>query len=195
MIDASKVTDFKRNKSQLEEFLLFSIAVSGKTANVTARNLERFLQWGRKEYRVKNPFDVVKNIELDQLGPIMKSYGFGCWKMKSKGFHEAANSGFDLNTCSVEQLETIHGIAQKTSRFFVMHSRENQQLACLDVHILNWMRNFTGYEIPKITPKGKKYIEIENQFLSIAEAMNISPADLDLKIWMAQRGGYEILAA
>lgn len=71
----------------------------------------------------------------------------------------------------------------KTSRFFVMHTRRNAtEYACLDTHILRWLGN-KGHEVPKTTPSGQKYLDLEKLFLDYANDMGMMPATLDLQIW------------
>jgi len=171
--------------------LLFCIAVAGKNADRTAENLDSLLRWGNMVW-AGTPFSVVKSIQQhDSLADIMKDFGFGCYRVKSKGFLQAADSALDLRTCSVDQLEQLHGVGMKTARFFVLHTRKNARVACLDTHVLKWLGYYTGYDVPQHTPSRKKYLELEQIFLKIADVMNISPADLDLKIWNKQRGSDE----
>ena len=40
MIDPNKITDYKRNDRDLQEFLFFCIAVAGKRAAPTARKVQ-----------------------------------------------------------------------------------------------------------------------------------------------------------
>ena len=87
-----------------------------------------------------------------------------------------------LRSVSVAQLESVSGIGSKTSRFFVLHSRPNQQVAVLDTHILKYMKE-QGYVVPKTTPTKSKYLAIEQQFIFLAQESNMSVADFDLQIW------------
>ncbi len=191
MIDPVHITDFKRTKEELEELLLFCIAVAGKNATRTAISLENLLGHGR-HYCDGTPFEIVRAIEeRDGLADLMKQMGMGCYNLKSKGFLEAATSGLDLKTCSVESLEGLYGVGMKTARFFLLHTRKNARVACLDTHILKWFDYYTGHVAPRHTPSRKKYLELEKAFLQIADAMKIAPADLDLKIWNKQRGSDE----
>jgi thermostable 8-oxoguanine DNA glycosylase len=82
----------------------------------------------------------------------------------------------------VELLQCVKGIGMKTARFFVMHTRAHQMYACLDTHILAWLGD-KGHDVPKSTPQGKKYLELEKIFLDYCIEMDMMPADLDLKIW------------
>lgn len=191
MIDPVRITDYNRTEEQLEELLLFCIAVAGKNATRTAVQLDSLLNWGKACWP-GTPFSVVKSIEArDSLAGIMKDFGFGCYNLKSKGFLMAAESGLNLSECSVDELENLYGVGMKTARFFVLHTRKNARVACLDTHVLKWLSYYTGYQVPTHTPSRKKYLELERVFLKIADVMNISPADLDLKIWNKQRGSDE----
>lgn len=191
MIDPTRITNFNRTIPELQELLLFCIAVAGKNATVTARNLDRLLDYGR-DYYDGSPFEIIKKLEkIHNLADLMKNFGFGCYGVKSKGFIEAANSNMDLISCTVEELESLHGIGMKTSRFFLLHTRANAGVACLDTHILQWLSKHSGYDVPKQTPTYKKYLELEAVFLKVADVLNIEPCDLDLKIWNMSRGSFE----
>lgn len=189
MIDPTDITHFNRTDAELEEFLLFCIAVAGKNARTTSRNLERLLESGKG----KTPFEKIRNIaSQNSFAETLKSFGFGCYNLKAKGLLTAAESDFDLNKCSVQELEKIPGVGHKTSRFFILHSRKNANVACLDTHILKWLSKHTGdSNVPKVSPGSKKiYLKWENIFLEIAKSMNIPPAKLDLDIWNELSGSF-----
>lgn len=188
MIDPVKVTNFQRSSSELEELLLFCIAVAGKNATRTSVMLEQLLEYGR-DYCQSTPFEIIKKLnEVENLPHLMKNFGFGCYTHKSKGFIEAAYSGLNLAECTAEQLEKIHGVGMKTSRYFLLHSRKNARVACLDTHVLKWLARHSGLKVPKQSPTKNKYRELEQVFLKVSEALQIDPADLDLKIWNMSRG-------
>lgn len=190
MIDPIHFTNYNLSKEQLQEYILFSIAVSGKNATTTAKILDKFLTYIKAETGGRDYFDCLINIKDIPLPSLLKSFGFGCQNMKAKGFIEIAKSGFNLKECSVSDLETITGIGRKTSRFFVMHTRKNANVACLDVHILRWMRK-RGFDVPEQTPSSKKrYLEIEKNFLDLCCDLGEDPTTLDLKIWNEERGSF-----
>ena len=87
-----------------------------------------------------------------------------------------------LKSVTIEELESVDGIGSKTSRFFTLHSRPNQQIAVLDTHILKYMAS-KGYKVPKSTPPKNKYGAIEEQFIQLAKDNNMSVADFDLQVW------------
>lgn len=112
----------------------------------------------------------------------MKSHGIGCYNAKAKTFLCLVRKDFNLKTCTLEDLESIPGIGPKTARCFLIHSRPNQQYAGLDTHVLKFLRD-KGHEVPKATPTGKKYVELEKIFLKYVAESGMSVADFDLLIW------------
>jgi hypothetical protein len=199
MIDPSNITKFNQTQKQLEEVLLFWLLVSGKTAKTTAKCLNSLLNlmkdWHKQFYEkrftyfqmIKNMHEFYKEISPDWLALLMKRTGIGCYGFKSIGFIELAYSELDLKTCSPEELEKITGIGPKTSRAFIIHSRPDQQYACLDVHILRFMRD-SGHDVPANTPTGRRYKQVEQLWLTLVNRSGMSPADYDLKIWREYSG-------
>ena len=183
MIDPKNITKYNQTTAELEEFILFWVCAAGKNAQSAAKGLDNFLSSNKG-----SPFEQVKycyrvyDSSLDVLGLLLKHCGIGCYNQKARTFLELANSGLDLHTCSAQELETITGIGMKTSRCFILHSRQNAQYAGLDVHILRYLGDL-GYDVPKQTPAKKKYLQLEEIFLGIAKENGLSPADLDLMIW------------
>lgn len=193
MIDPTKITNFNLNRQQLEEMAIFWVMVAGKKAKTTARLLEDLLTRLHDIYKCPfEPFQVIRTYDAEAPGwgleYILKSCGFGCQKSKAKSLRQLASSGLDLKTCTVDELESIHGIGMKTSRCFVMHTRKDARHAGLDTHVLKWLR-YLGYDAPKATPSKKQYLEFERIFVQIADLLGIPPAVLDLDIWNAYSAG------
>jgi thermostable 8-oxoguanine DNA glycosylase len=70
-----------------------------------------------------------------------------------------------------------------------MYSRPDQRYAALDTHILKWLRS-RGHDVPKSTPSSKKkYKEIEQLFLFIADDLGVDPSVLDSFIWQKYSRG------
>lgn len=184
MINPSKVTDFNRTSAELEEFLLFAIVVAGKSAFQQAAKLEAFLAL---EPAPVSPFTKIFLMDKDgKLEENLRSVKMGQYNRVTTAFRAVANF-FACDSrviMSIRLLEAVKGIGMKTARFWFMHTMPNQQLACLDTHILRWLGE-KGHEVPKTTPNGQKYLELEKIFLAYAKDMNILPADLDLQIWNA----------
>lgn len=192
MVDPRKVTVYDRTTGQLEEFLLFCVAVANKNADRTAASLESLLEYGR-DHSSGSPFDIIKALaEKDDLPSLMKGFGFGCYNDKAHYLLSTAKCGLDLRTATVDELEKkIDGVGMKTARYFVLHSRKNARVACLDTHVLKWLDYYTDHDIPSGAPARKRYLELEQIFLKIADAMGVSPAVLDLRIWNKSRGSDE----
>ena len=190
MIDPTKVTNFERTQWELEEFLLFTITVAGKNSFQQAAKLANFL--GEYHGRVHKhtgvlmtPFDIVR--DMDKEGSLdfhLRVHKLGQYERIGSAFRAVANF-FAVNsnvTVSVSLLETIRGVGMKTARFFFMHTLPNQNYACLDTHILKWLGE-QGHEVPKQSPRGVKYLNLEKVFLQYAKDLFKTPAELDLQIW------------
>ena len=178
MIKPTEITDFNRTEKQLQEFLLFCIVVAGKNSHQQAVKLDKFLSlWPHL-----TPFETIN--KLDSFGMLRSRLEYvrmGQYNRITKAFLEVAKLP-PLTGIPISELENVKGIGMKTSRFFLLHSRPNQQVAVLDTHILKWMRE-QGYAAPKATPTGFRYEMLEHNFLGEARKRGMKPADLDLAIW------------
>lgn len=183
-INPKKITDFNRTKADLELFAVFAVCVAGKKAQQTADKVNEHFRDVQTPTKQLTPFETIKSlIGANIFGGYLQHARFGQYKRIYRALRDLAESSIDLKTCTVEDLEAIHGIGPKTSRFIIMHSRPNQRLATLDTHILRWMRD-QGIETPKATPQSKKlYKELEDKFLTLCDKCAILPSQLDLKIW------------
>lgn len=179
MIDPRDIINFNRTEEELEELLLFCIIVAGKTASVQAKKLESFLT---KEKFKSSPFNLLRYyIKKKILLKKIKDSKLGQYNRLKRAFVEVLN--LNVTLCTVEELERITGIGPKTARFFILHSRPNQNIAVLDTHVLKWLRDELGIDTPKSTPSSKKYLELEQSFLGYCKEHNKNPAKFDLEIW------------
>jgi len=180
MVDPRNITRFNRSTAELEELILFCVAVGGKTASFIAQALDEFLAG----YPGTSPFDVIRHLHrAGVLEDAIRGSRLGKHARLARAYAELVDSGIDLRTCSINDLEAVHGIGSKTSRFFLLHTRPNQQLAVLDTHVLRFMRSRGFRNIPKATPTGRRYREIEAKFLALAAREGRDPAEFDLAIW------------
>jgi thermostable 8-oxoguanine DNA glycosylase len=178
MIDVTDVTKFDRTHEQLEEFVLFTICVAGKTAKIQAKKLNDFLL---NNNGIDHPFECIKRLDKEnKLMDEIKKVKLGQYSRLCESFRQIVK--LNLKTCTISDLENIKGIGPKTARFFMLHSRPNQKIAVLDTHILKYMGSL-GIKVPKSTPNGKKYKELESKFIQIAESKGKNIADFDLEIW------------
>jgi thermostable 8-oxoguanine DNA glycosylase len=89
----------------------------------------------------------------------------------------------DLKTVSLWRLMQVRGCGPKTARMFLMFTRPNQRYAALDTHVLKHLKA-NGHKVPKATPSsGRRYDELEQIFLKMADDAKMSVADYDLMIW------------
>lgn len=189
MVDPINFTNYNRTNNELEECILFGLLVAGKNALTTSRLLDKFL----REYSHigDSPFEILSHFNLDQipkLSVVLKDYGFGCYTIKAKGVCNLVRSNINLRTCGVDDLEKIYGIGKKTSRLFILHTRQDASCIPLDVHILHHLRD-VGYDVPKSTPASKKkYLAIEKLCIQLARRENKSCADWDLSVWRKYSG-------
>lgn len=181
MVDPENITKFDCTDAELQEILLFWILAAGKNAGISARGLERLLVHGRDVFGPLEPFAIVKRFG-SELSSVLRSHGLGCYNNKSKSMLDLANKGLDLRNCTLEELEGVRGIGPKTARCFLMHSRPGCRYAGIDTHVLKFMRD-NGFSVPKSTPTGKKYLEIERDFLEMADKSGKTVAEFDLEIW------------
>ena len=190
MIDPYKITNYKRTRAELEEFLLFCITVAGKTAYIQAGKLEQFLQSINKRLMMPdyvNPFQTIKS--ADQHGILMEEIiksKLGQYKKLFKSFKYIINNPINLESSLPSELEQIPGIGMKSSRFFLLHSfeRYNCSIAILDTHILKFIRENIDIRAPKSTPViAVTYKYWEDVFLYWCELNNKNVADFDLEVW------------
>lgn len=172
-------TNFERNDSELQEWLLLCIFVAGKSSKTQAAKLEDFLEvLGRPEHPISHLVYMTKDEILKALHESMT----GQYKRLATCLYELSRANLNLRTCTTSDLEAIHGIGMKTSRFFAVYSRENFKAAILDVHILSWLREI-GIPAPKSTPTGRKYLTFEAIYLREAEARGLT----DFQVWESRQ--------
>ena len=179
-IDPQDITDYTRSTEELQTFWLFCILVAGKNSKVQAGKLADFLL--SAEVIDDTPFNYIERLlRAGSLREMMEYHKLGQYTRIFKSFTQSI--GLDLEFCTVADLESIHGVGSKTSRFFLLHTREHQQYAVLDTHILKWMGSKLGVDVPKATPSGDRYRRLEEIFLDYCDQRKLTPADLDLEIW------------
>lgn len=179
LIDPYNIINFKRSEPELELLWLFSGVAAGKVAKTQAKSLA-FMLDGLKG---STPFEKVERAVKDngllvalnysRLGQYGRLTGFMKGSLVLRG---------KLKTCSLADLEAIHGVGPKTARMFLMFSRPDQPYAALDTHILKHLKA-EGFQVPKTTPTGPQYRRLETVFLGLAFRAGKTPAEYDHEIW------------
>jgi len=203
MINPNQIIDYNRTDVELEELVLFLIAVAGKNADTTSKNLAKFLKAQSYPNYYNSPFEFIRNIQTEKgavlkadkkgqltesrysnLAERLNAWGFGCQTRLARAFTEVANSGLNLRTCSLEDLMKIHGIGRKSASCFLAWTRKGVKVAMLDTHLLKFIRDTLGYsDAPKSTPSGKKYDFYEKIYLDYCASQKLDPTKYDLEIW------------
>jgi thermostable 8-oxoguanine DNA glycosylase len=165
---------------------MFCILVAGKTAYIQAGKLEQFLNSIKSRLILSDnikPFDIIRsaNDHGILLQEIQKAK-LGQYSKITKAFDYIINNKINLFNCEPIELEKIPGVGMKTSRFFILHSRNIKSVAVLDVHILKFLGTL-GFKVPKTTPNAKQYYFLEQKFLDYCRANDLHPANADLDIW------------
>ncbi|MBA4136732.1 MAG: hypothetical protein C0518_05390 [Opitutus sp.] len=162
--------------AELQYRLLYSMVVAGKSAKFADAVLRRL-------FKYEPPFEAIRRWK--QVGIIeaeLRKARSGNYAKLARGFAELAESKINLRKCTPADLEEIHGVGPKTSRFFILWTRPGAEHAALDTHVLKWLR-YIGHDAPKSTPSGDKYAALEKVFISAARARGMTPRELDSAIW------------
>lgn len=180
MIDPTKITDYARGRVALETFWMFCILVAGKNSDNTAKVVARL-------FKGQSPFDMIRENQ-HCLRNTLVANKTGQYHRYERAMIESL--GLNLSLASVEELEAVYGVGPKTSRFFLLHSREGAEHVVLDTHVLKWLKS-QGMEVGVSTPTcKKKYREIERVAIPIIKAAfpGLSLAKADLLIWSKVSG-------
>lgn len=186
-ITPSDITNYNRTDAELQAFWLFGAFCAGKNSDYAARCLASLL----KNSNGKNPFDYLRELGETAIHNALVACRIGQYARLCSFIMQSLN--LDLRTATVDDLIKVHGIGPKTARFFLLHTRQNEQLAVLDTHILKFLRD-NGFDAPQSTPTNKnKYAQLEKSFLYLCSTLfpSMSVADVDLTLWMKYSGRLE----
>jgi thermostable 8-oxoguanine DNA glycosylase len=193
-VNPTDITHFDRDTNQLESFWLFCMFVAGKNSDYASRCLTRLIHAAKlgEDVGYNGVFNYFKDLGRDGVHNALVASKVGQYSRLTKGVMESLD--LDLRTCTLDDLLNIHGVGNKTARFFLLHTREGCEYAVLDTHILAWLRDNGVEDAPRNTPtNSNKYKELEKQFryLSRLRYPFLSDAKIDLLIWSQQSGRTE----
>jgi len=181
MIDPTRITNFDRTESELEEFLLFCIMVAGKQSRVEAKKLDALLS---EDTDKLGPFLFLGWEDFcGTLGETLRRHKIAPYASRLKSFREAWRIKCPLKQIHFLSLIEVYGISHKTANFFLTHSRRGHDYPVLDTHILSFLRD-KGFPAPKHSPQNAVvYAKWAKVFSDIAAEEGLSVAELDLRIW------------
>ncbi len=84
--------------------------------------------------------------------------------------------------------KAIKGIGMKEASHFLRNIGYGEDVAILDMHILNSLKQYGVIDIIPPSMTIKKYIEIEEKMKQFAEKADIPLAELDLLLWSNKTG-------
>ena len=132
----SKVNKFKkydRTKKELEEFLLFSILISGKVTNKSEIILEKtkvFLQNECHDEDVLNWIHKIASIKSnhsrDYIFEFLKEYDLPRNKKVLSCIRDFGKIKNDLKNITKDELKSIDGIGESISTFFIKNTRKSK---------------------------------------------------------------------
>jgi thermostable 8-oxoguanine DNA glycosylase len=184
MIDPKKVTDYNRNETQLQEFLLYCVCVAGKKSEIETRKLDKFLGGASPFKLIRKLLKSSSVIWKDGLMEHLSKNKVAPYKQRYNSFKDAVTLLPDnLSEVTLDRLQQVRGISTKTSRFFLTHSREDFDEPVLDTHILRYLKD-VGHDVPSSTPQNPNvYGKVASLFKKEADLAEMSVTDFDLKVW------------
>ena len=136
----------------------------------------------------------------DQIRPLLRGVRFASRKaryiIKARGLFkrngkimikERLTSFDDIYQLREWIAENVKGIGLKESSHFLRNVGLGKNLAILDRHILNKLKEFGIIgEVKDLTKK--RYLSIESKMRALAERLNIPLEELDLLLWSRETG-------
>lgn len=172
-----------------ESFLLFAVLVAGKNSTMIMKKTNTLISDLIGEDSPTSLFKYItthySDNDYELLENVLKRNKTGKYSLLLNFFRDIKKSNINLLTCSLEELESLRGVGKKSSRFFMVYNRKDQQdCAILDTHLLKFLKK-NGYDAPDQTPSGKKYDELEKAFIKLAKTVRPkqSISDIDFEIW------------
>lgn len=139
------------------------------------------------DIREKGVLKMLSKYSIYEINKVLKDNKVGKYGVLEKLFTTLEKRDLDLNSITIDELESLPGVGKKTSRYFMLYTFENAgDIAILDRHVLTFLRD-KGYDVPDNTPSGKQYDDIEKIFLKeFNKSTYRSLTEFDLEIWKAK---------
>lgn len=200
-INPKEITDLNRTTAQREKFLLFCVLCAGKSSDVMAEKLEQLLEpvnsSGPRFELKATPLDYLINLlRSGRLREVLEKHKIGKYDLLTKFVEkvkrnldarikdwDSAVTNYPTTEWSRKALVTIPGISYKTASLYRMHCF-GDKIACLDTHVLRWLRTEGFKGVPKASPSNWDiYRHWENVFLGECYKREVEPNHFDLDLW------------
>lgn len=185
-VDPANIPE-KMARDQLEWWILFTMAVAGKTAKGTEKKMRALMDL----HPEGSPFGrILYMMDHARLGRNLRKVKLGKYRLLNRGFRAAMALDLDLLERAIPShalalLTAVPGLGPKGSRMVLMYAYPHHanQWVVLDTHILRWLREH-GVDAPKATPpEGRTYMRLERVFKQMAEQRKMTTRQLDTEIW------------
>ena len=197
-INPKEITNLNRTTPQKEKFLLFCVLCAGKSSDVMAEKLEQLLEPLRGDrgdrYWVPEARSPTKTTPLKYLVNLLRSgrlrevlekHKIGKYKLLTDfvEFLKPLVMHYEVTEMDRDGLVQAPGISYKTASLYRMHCF-GDKIACLDTHVLRWLRNEGFKGVPKVSPSNwEVYRHWENVFLGECYKREVQPNHFDLDLW------------
>lgn len=198
--------NFNRPKTDEEIFydLCFCICAPQTTFKNNRKVINLLIQWDfynrRMSYNTGNPdfYNIISICDKEELKRILKPTRF--YKQKAKYLIEAKKKFPEIldrirlfysarrcyvlasQECRNWFVKNVKGLGMKASSHF-LRNLGDIDLAIIDIHILKFLSQYKGYyDYPKTFTK-RYYLELEEDFQTIAKVHKLTTAELDALIW------------
>jgi hypothetical protein len=205
---------YDADDAALQRFFLLGAFVAGKHAGVMQQKLDAFLaglngfvQDGKK----REPFQIIHALWASSgmpdkdgiptqgrtssaaapLPALLREVRTGQYARLARLLNEIAwrvhVRQMKLRTMTRQEICELPGIGMKTASMFCMFTRRGTRMACLDTHILKYMKQHKLLPgVPDATPSSSVlYLKLEQAWLDHCDELQQDPAAYDFEIWKA----------
>ena len=113
-IDPKNITNFNRNKLELQAFWIFCVLVAGKNSDIASRKLSQLMSRANDDL-----FQYFKDLGVG-LHNFLVANKVGQYNRITKAITDSLD--LDLVNDSLERLLKVYGVGNKTARFFLLHT-------------------------------------------------------------------------
>lgn len=179
--------------AEYELFLLHAIIVAGKNAPFANAKCKQLLTgWSG------TPFEFLhKHVKEGTLDQTFRNARTGNYRKMSVCIPALLARNINLETCWTHDLEGIPYLGLKTTRYFLLYTRPEDQtnsLAAIDTHVLKWLRENKWAQkrlkqlginkVPQSTPSNPQlYAQLERVVCEYAKLAGMTARQWDSTNW------------